>query len=110
MRQRICGQESINPEGYGAIAHEIIAGEICRDALLRVEAFPVEQVEWDAFGFRFETPERTIVVSGNTAPADAMIEACQVCGVLVHEVYAAKGFAERPPVLRRLPRCNEPLQ
>lgn len=94
-RQRICGLEPINPDGYGAIAHEITAGEIYRDAQLRVEAFPVEHGQWDAFGFRFETSDRCIVVSGDTAPTDTMIDACRGCDVLVHEVYSARGFAER---------------
>jgi ribonuclease BN (tRNA processing enzyme) len=100
-RQRVCGLEPINPEGYGAVAHEITSGEIYRDAHLRVEAFPVQHGDWDAFGFRFETPERVVVVSGDTAPTDTMIEACQDCDVLVHEVYSAKGFAERSPEWRR---------
>ena len=100
-RQRICGLEPINPEGYGAIVHEITAGEIYRDANLRVDAFPVEHGDWDAFGFRFETRERVIVVSGDTAPTDTMIEACRGCDVLVHEVYSAKGFAERSPQWQR---------
>lgn len=100
-RQRICGLEPINPDGYGAVAHEITAGEIYRDAHLRVEAFPVEHGEWDAFGFRFEASDRVIVVSGDTAPTETMLEACRNCDVLVHEVYSAKGFAERTPEWRR---------
>ena len=95
-RQRVCGLEPINPEGYGAVAHEIAAGEIYRDTRLTVEAFPVEHGEWDAFGFRFETPDRVIVVSGDTAPTETMIDACRGCDVLVHEVYSARGYARRP--------------
>ena len=100
-RQRICGLEPINPEGYGAVAHEITAGEIYRDNNLVVEAFPVEHGEWDAFGFRFETPDRVIVVSGDTAPTETMVDVCGGCDVLVHEVYSARGFAQRPPQWQR---------
>jgi len=95
-KQRICGLEPINAQGYGAIAHEITAGEIYRDDRLRVEAFPAEHGEWDAFGFRFEAADRTIVVSGDTAPSDKMIDAYKGCDVLVHEVYSAQGFCQRP--------------
>jgi ribonuclease BN (tRNA processing enzyme) len=100
-RQRVCGLEPISPAGYGAQAYEISAGQIFRNANLRVSAFSVEHGEWDAFGFRFETHDRTIVVSGDTAPTDAMIDACRGCDVLVHEVYSAKGFAQRPPEWQR---------
>ena len=35
---------------------------------------------------------RSIVISGDTAPTDAIIEACKGCDVLVHEVYSAEWF------------------
>ncbi len=95
-RQRVCGLEPINPDGYGAIAHEIKAGEIYRDDQLVAEAFPVEHGEWDAFGFRFKTADRVVVVSGDTAPTETMFNAYQDCDVLVHEVYSARGYARRP--------------
>jgi ribonuclease BN (tRNA processing enzyme) len=49
----------------------------------------VKHGSWDqAFGYRFETPGRTIVISGDTAPTDAIVNACNGCDVLLHEVYA----------------------
>jgi ribonuclease BN (tRNA processing enzyme) len=35
----------------------------------------------DSFGFRFETPDRTIVISGDTTPTDALIDNARGCGV-----------------------------
>ena len=99
-RQRICGMEPINPEGYGAVAHEIKPGRVYADDSVRVDAFLVDHGEWDAFGFRFEANDRTIVVSGDTAPTDAVVEACRGCDVLVHEVYSATGFARRDEAWR----------
>ena len=99
--QRICGLEPINPQGYGAVAHEIEPGRIYADENLKVEAFLVDHGDWDAFGFRFEAADRTVVVSGDTAPSDAVVAACQGCDVLVHEVYSAIGFARRSEQWRR---------
>jgi len=58
-----------------------------------VIAFAVEHGSWEhAYGYRFETPDRTIVISGDTAPTDAVVEACNGCDVLVHEVYCKAGL------------------
>jgi ribonuclease BN (tRNA processing enzyme) len=35
---------------------------------------------------------RTIVISGDTRPTEAIVEACHGCDVLVHEVYSADRF------------------
>ena len=39
-----------------------------------------------ALGYRFDTRDRTIVISGDTRPSQAAIDACNGCDVLVHEV------------------------
>jgi ribonuclease Z len=36
-------------------------------------------------------------VSGDTRYSEALIEACNGCDVLVHEVYSDAGFAQRTP-------------
>jgi ribonuclease BN (tRNA processing enzyme) len=52
---------------------------------------------WDqAFGYRFQTPDRTIVISGDTGPDSHIDDQCQRCDVLVHEVYSEEGLAKRP--------------
>jgi len=78
--------------------HEIAPGLVFRDARVTVTAFAVKHGDWSqAFGYRFEAPDRTIVISGD-ASADSGIDAqCQRCDVLVHEVYSEAGFARRPP-------------
>ncbi len=95
-QQRVCGLEPINPDGYGAVAHEIRPGRVYADERVKVDAFLVDHGDWDAYGYRFETPERVIVVSGDTAPTETVIEACHECDVLVHEVYSTAGLARRP--------------
>jgi ribonuclease BN (tRNA processing enzyme) len=62
-----------------------------------VTAFRVPHGNWtEAFGYRFETADRTIVVSGDTRASDAVADACNGCDVLVHEVYSDAGFARLP--------------
>lgn len=39
-----------------------------------------------SFAFRFDTPDRSIVISGDTAPTPALIELAKGADVLVHEV------------------------
>jgi ribonuclease BN (tRNA processing enzyme) len=54
--------------------------------------------EWDtAFGYRFETADRTIVISGDTSPGENVIENCHGCDVLMHEVYTVAGFRKSTP-------------
>ena len=118
-QQRICGLEPINPDGYGAVAHEIQAGKtgrktgsesadsdptfpVYQDDNVVVDAFAVDHGEhWHAYGYRFRTRNGCIVVSGDTRPTPAMIEACRDCDILLHEVYSAAGFARRPPDWQR---------
>jgi len=78
--------------------HEVSPGLVYRDARVTVTAFAVPHGAWkQAFGYRFQTPDRTIVISGDSG-ADAHIEdQCRRCDVLVHEVYSEAGFARRPP-------------
>ena len=95
---RTRGLEPSNHTGYKVIAHEIKPGVIYKDANVTVKAFLVNHGSWpQAFGYRFETPDRTIVISGDTAPSASVIENCNGCDVLIHEVYSAVRFASRPP-------------
>lgn len=40
----------------------------------------------DAYAYRFDTPGRSIVISGDTAPSPALVELARGADVLVHEV------------------------
>ena len=102
IRMRIEGLEQANTEGYKVVVHEIAPGIVYEDSNLRVKAFPVRHGSWEhAFGFRFETADRTIVVSGDTVPCAALIEEARGCDVLVHEVYSQAGFQRRSPDWQR---------
>jgi ribonuclease BN (tRNA processing enzyme) len=102
VRRRIDGLQPQNATGWEIRAHVVTPGIVYRDANVTVSAFAVPHEEWpQAFGYRFETPDRVIVVSGDTRASDAVVEACGGCDVLVHEVYSDAGFAGRAPEWQR---------
>lgn len=89
---RTNGLEHANRTGYLVDVHEIQPGIVYRGDNVTVTAFLVKHGSWDqAFGYRFETPGRTIVISGDTAPTDAIVTACNGCDLLLHEVYNENG-------------------
>lgn len=98
---RIEGLERGNPSGADAVAHEIAEGEALREPGLVVRAFGVAHGSFEhALGYRVDVDDRAIVISGDTAPSEAVVEACAGCDVLVHEVYSARGWRARPEGFR----------
>ena len=99
---RLHGGEPSNKTGYAVDARDVAPGIVYRDSNVTVTAFEVMHGKWEhAYGYRFQTRDRTIVVSGDTRPTDAIVRACNGCDVLVHEVYSAERFATRPPEWQR---------
>ena len=99
---RLTGLEPANPTGHQVESHEIEPGLVYEDENVRVFAFSVVHGRWpQAFGYRFETPDRTVVISGDTAPTEAIAEQCQECDILVHEVYAQAGWERRDSVWQK---------
>ncbi len=106
VRLRLRGLEEANSTGYKVNVHEIdlrgrsgrtTAGRapalqvLYRDSNVTVSAFPVRHGSWKyAFGYRFDTKDRRIVISGDTAPTDEVVKACDGCDVLLHEVFNPK--------------------
>jgi ribonuclease BN (tRNA processing enzyme) len=68
--------------------HDIdAAGEVYRDERVRVTCTLVKHPPVvPAFAFRFDTQDRSIVFSGDTAPCDSLIALARGADVLVHEV------------------------
>ena len=92
VRVRREGLEQANATGYQVNVHEIKPGVVYRDQNVKVTAFLVKHGIWkEAYGYTFETRDRKIVISGDTAPADEVVKACNGCDVLLHEVYNTKG-------------------
>jgi ribonuclease Z len=50
----------------------------------------------ESYGYRFDTKDRSIVISGDTNPAEATIAACNSCDVLIHEVVPVQWLTKMP--------------
>ena len=99
---RIGGLEPANEQGYKVNVHEIEPGTVYQDDNVTVKAFAVHHGSWaNAFGFRFETKDRTIVISGDTTPCPSLLTNARGCDVLIHEVYSEAGFKRRTPQWQR---------
>jgi ribonuclease Z len=83
------------PEGHKVNAHEISAGVVYKDNNVTVTAFRTKHA-MESFGYRFDTADRSIVISGDTNPTQATIDACRGCDVLIHEVLTHEWLAKRP--------------
>lgn len=102
IRMRSEGYEDNDPEGCKVVSVEIEAGVVYKDKRVKVTAIPVPHGQWKhAFGYRFDTPDKSIVISGDTAKSDALIEASRGVDILVHEVLSAAVFAVLPSEMQR---------
>ena len=100
---RIHGFEKANESGYRVEVTEIESGIVYRDDLVTVEAFPVSHGTLECYGYKFTTPDRTIVITGDTAPLDLVAEKSKGCDILLHEVEYAAGISCREPKMAEIP-------
>jgi ribonuclease Z len=89
------GNQRTFPEGSKVNAHEIASGVVYKDGKVTVTAFPTKHA-MESYGYRFDTPDRVVVISGDTNPTQATVDACRGCDVLVHEVHTPAWLAARP--------------
>lgn len=96
MDIRIHGLEYGNAEGYKVNVHEVKSGVVYSDSNIIVKAFPVHHGSWpQALGYRFETKDKVIVVSGDCTYSEELVDNAWNCDILVHEVYSMEGLAKR---------------
>ena len=102
---RTGGLNQHNRTGCRVNAQEIAPGVVYRDGNVTVTAFPARHEEMvDSFSYRFDTQDRAIVISGDTAPTQALIDHSRGCDVLIHEAYsmmACRNSARPSPAFRR---------
>ncbi|MFW9818790.1 MAG: MBL fold metallo-hydrolase [Candidatus Thorarchaeota archaeon] len=96
IKERINGLEPANPSGYKVHVNEITPGLVYEDENIRVEAFHVNHGTLISYGFKFITPDKIIVISGDTAPFQECIDLYKECDILIHEVYSSKIFQTLP--------------
>jgi len=102
IKYRVYGLEPINNEGWRVNAHEISEGLVYEDKHVSVDAFLVKHGTWpNAFGYRFRTPDKVIVISGDTAPCDNIVEYSQGADILIHETYSTKAFNAKDEFWKR---------
>lgn len=82
-------------EGRAVNVHEIEPGAVYQDANVKVTAYATAHT-MESYGYRFDTKDRSIVITGDTGPAQATIDACRGCDVLIHEVLTHEWLAKRP--------------
>lgn len=99
---RTHGLERETPGGYRVDVHELqfpvpadstapIASRVLvvyDSAGVKVTAIPVPHGNWQhAYGFRIDTPDRSIVLSGDTAFSPLLLEMSRGVDLLIHEIY-----------------------
>jgi ribonuclease Z len=94
---RITGLERESPTGYQVQVHEIDPGVVYDSAGVRVTAIRVKHGNWpEALAYRFDTPDRSITISGDTRPSEDLARAAAGTDVLIHEAYPASRAAPEP--------------
>ena len=93
IKYRLYSAQPANNTGWIANAYAIEPGVVYKDKNVEVEAFRVTHGTWpNAFGYRFTTPDRVIVISGD-ARADPEVEKhFRGADILIHEAYADAGL------------------
>jgi ribonuclease BN (tRNA processing enzyme) len=90
---RLNGLSLKSTAGYKVNAHEVAPGVVYRDRNVTVTAFRVQHEEMvDSFGYRFDTPDRVIVISGDTTPTQSLVDHSRGCDVLIHEAYSMETY------------------
>lgn len=90
---RINGLQPSTERGWQVNAHDAEPGFVFSDRFVRVEAFAVCHGSWDqAFGYRFTTWDKVIVISGDTTYCPVVAEMAKGADILLHEVYSQKAF------------------
>jgi ribonuclease BN (tRNA processing enzyme) len=83
------GPNPLPDNGYQVVVHEIHPGVVYANENLRVTPFAVYYGIWkEALGYRVDADGESNVFSGGTSPTQSVVNACNGCDILVHEVCA----------------------
>ena len=87
IRIRTEGLEHESRDGYRVDVREIGPSVVYDSGGVRVTAFLVNHGEWrEAYGYRFDSHGRSIVLSGDTSPSEELVRMATGVDVLIHEV------------------------
>lgn len=94
---RLYGSQPANSEGFKANVVEISDNQVVyEDDKVSIEAFKVPHGSWPdgmAFGYRVQTPTKTIVLSGDTRFEPATFDHYRDADIVVHEVMSEEGVS-----------------
>lgn len=98
IKYRINGTQPQNNTGYQYIFYKIFDGYIFEDKFVKVEAFKNNHGDLEeSYGFVFETADKKIVFSGDTAPSERLLQKAKDADILIHEIYSQQGFDNKTP-------------
>ncbi|MHB8636187.1 MAG: MBL fold metallo-hydrolase [Fimbriimonadaceae bacterium] len=99
---RLNGGEPSIAVAYEVRVKQVVEGDVIELDGLQIIPFAVTHGAWtNALGYRFDSADRSIVVSGDTTYNENLIRHARGCDVLIHEVCSAKGLAARGPEWQR---------
>ena len=89
------GNQRAISNGWKVNAHEVKPGIVYKDDSVAVTAFRTKHA-MESYGYRFDTSDRRIVISGDTSPTEETVKACSGCDILVHD-------AQTPDLYEKMP-------
>ena len=94
IRYRLGGSLPVtSPDGYRVHETEIEAGRVLEEDGIAIDAFEVPHGSVrPAFGYRIATPDRTIVISGDTSYSGTLVDMARGADILFHEVISEEGL------------------
>lgn len=108
---RTAGNQPVsNPDAFTVEVTEISDGIVFEKDGLTVEAFSVNHGEIKpAFGYKVTTPDKSIVISGDTAYSDTLLEKARGVDLLFHEVISDTGLAPQPEFWQQYHKASHTL-
>ncbi len=92
-----------NPDGFEVAARTIEPGILLEKDDLVIEAFTVDHgAIRPAFGFKVTTDDLSLVISGDTAYSETLLEKARGVDLLFHEVISEEGVLRLPPGFQRI--------
>ena len=101
IKLRTSGNQPVkNPDFYQVDVTEIAQdGAVLEDGEVTIEAFSVNHGSIKpAYGYKVITPDKTVVISGDTTYSETLIEKAKGVDVLIHEVISEAGWSQLPEV------------
>ena len=101
IKLRTSGNQPVkNPDFYQVDVTEIQQqGIVLEDGEVTVEAITVNHGDIKpAYGYKVTTPDKTVVISGDTTYSENLIERAKGADVLIHEVISEAGWSKLPKV------------